>query len=63
MSEETAPEAQGLHCDFCGEPVPRVRRIALDRNYERLQTKHQVLYACSSCSEDKERQRLGLLRG
>jgi hypothetical protein len=63
MSEETAPQSLSLRCDFCGEQVPRVRRIALDRNYERLQTQHQVQYACSRCSEDKERRRLGLLRG
>jgi DNA-directed RNA polymerase subunit RPC12/RpoP len=63
MREETAQETQVLRCDFCGEQAPRVRRIALDRNYERLQTKHQVQYACAPCSEDKERQRLGLLSG
>jgi len=63
MNEETPSESQGLRCDFCGEEVPRVRRIALDGEYERLQTKHQVQYACPRCSEDKERRRLGLLRG
>lgn len=63
MSEENAPETQELRCDFCGEQVPRVRRIALDRDYERLQTPHKVQYACPRCSEDKERRRLGLSRG
>ena len=48
-----------LRCDFCGRVVPRVRRIALDQGYERLQTPHQVRYACSACSEEKERRRLG----
>ncbi len=48
-----------LRCDFCGELAPRVRRIALDQGYERLRTPHQVRYACSACSEEKERQRLG----
>jgi hypothetical protein len=48
-----------LRCDFCGELVSRVRRVALDRGYERLRTPHQVRYACSACSERKERQRLG----
>jgi hypothetical protein len=61
--EETTTQSESLRCDFCGEQVPRVRRIALDRNYERLQTQHQVQYACSRCSELKERRRLGLLRG
>jgi hypothetical protein len=48
-----------LRCDFCGQLVARVRRVALDQGYERLQTPHQVRYACSACSEQKERQRLG----
>jgi hypothetical protein len=52
-----------LRCDFCGEPAPVVRRVALDRGYERLQTPHPVQYACSRCSEEKEQRRLGLRRG
>ncbi|MDJ0849902.1 MAG: hypothetical protein QNK04_16150 [Myxococcota bacterium] len=48
-----------FRCDFCGEAVPRVRRIALDRGYERLQTPHAVQYACERCSEEKESQRRG----
>jgi len=52
-----------LRCDFCGEPAPVVRRVALDRGYERLQTPHPVRYACSRCSEEKEQRRLGLRRG
>ena len=51
--------SEGLRCDFCGEVVPRVRRIALDGDYERLQTRHVVRYACESCSESKERSRRG----
>ena len=47
-----------IRCDFCGQVVERVRRIALDRGYERLQTPHLVQYACSTCSEAKERKRL-----
>jgi hypothetical protein len=31
----------GLLCDFCGERVASVRRIALDQGYERLQTPHK----------------------
>jgi hypothetical protein len=58
-----ASPAAPLRCDFCGEPAPVVRRVALDRGYERLQTPHPVRYACSRCSEDKEQRRLGLRRG
>ena len=52
-----------LRCDFCGELAPVVRRVALDRGYERLQTPHPVRYACSRCSQEKEQRRLGLRRG
>ena len=45
-------------CDFCGRTAAHVRRIALDRDYDRLQTPHLVRYACDSCSQDKERRRL-----
>ena len=44
-------------CDFCGQQVSRVRRIALDGEYERLRTPHQVRYACPACSDLKERER------
>ncbi len=49
-----------LRCDFCGEVVASVRRVAIDTNYERLQTPHKELYACEPCSAKKERARLGL---
>jgi redox-regulated HSP33 family molecular chaperone len=49
-------------CDFCGQRVPRVRRVALDRGYERLQTPHEVRFACERCSDEKEQRRLGLRR-
>jgi len=64
MSEAETNEAAGegapdrFACDFCGEQAPRVRRIALDRDYDRLQKPHAVQYACDRCSEEKERQRL-----
>jgi hypothetical protein len=58
-----AEPAAPLRCDFCGETAPVVRRVALDRGYERLQTPHPVRYACSRCSEEKEQKRLGLRRG
>jgi hypothetical protein len=57
---ESDEQAAAVHCDFCGEDVSSVRRIALDGEYERLRTPHAVQFACSPCSEKKERQRLGL---
>ena len=50
-----APE--GMRCDFCGKRVPQVRRVALDRDYDRLQTPHVPRYACPECSAEKERSR------
>jgi hypothetical protein len=52
-----ADDARSFRCDFCGAEVPRVRRIALDRDYDRLQQPHRVQYACPECSERKERER------
>ena len=57
-----AERQEPLRCDFCGQESAQVRRVALDRGYERLQTPHAVRYACASCSRDKERERLGLRR-
>ena len=51
-----------LKCDFCGAPSNRVRRVALDRDYDRLQTPHHELYACERCSAENERRRLGFSR-
>jgi len=70
MPETPAPDAAsapqdsepGLRCDFCGARVARVRRVALDRDYDRLQAPHQARYACAECSQRKERERLGLER-
>ena len=45
-------------CDFCGRTVAYVRRIALDRDYDRLQAPQLARYACGRCSEAKERSRL-----
>jgi hypothetical protein len=53
----------GFRCDFCGAVVPRVQRVALDGDYERLRTPHAVKYACPPCSAAKEQNRLGLPRG
>jgi ribosomal protein L34E len=55
-----APTVQ--HCDFCGAAAATVRRVALDRDYDRLLTPHRELYACNPCSERKEGRRLGLER-
>jgi len=51
--------ALGMRCDFCGQIVPQVRRVALDAGYDRLQVRHAERYACRDCSEKKERRRLG----
>jgi len=51
---KSAESSEGLRCDFCGATVPRVRRIALDGEYERLRTPHRPMYACPECSERKE---------
>jgi hypothetical protein len=60
VDPKDAPAAEGLlRCDFCGASVPRVRRVALDRDYERLRSPHRALYACPECSERKERTRQG----
>jgi ribosomal protein L37AE/L43A len=59
--QETEPP-QGMRCDFCGQIVPRVRRVALDVGYDRLQARHAERYACPTCSDKKERQRTGLER-
>lgn len=56
--DEQAHGPEHFACDFCGEQVPRVRRIALDRGYDRLQKPHPVRYACDACSAEKERERL-----
>lgn len=50
----------GRLCDFCGDRVSTVRRVALDCEYDRLQTVHQEQYSCSSCFDAKEERRVGL---
>lgn len=52
----------GRVCDFCGDRVSTVRRVALDREYDRLQKAHREQYSCSTCFEAKEQRRLGLFR-
>jgi hypothetical protein len=64
MSDVDAPPdgpqagPENFECDFCGRQAPRVRRVALDRGYDRLQKPHPVRYACEACSAEKERERL-----
>ncbi len=52
----------GRRCDLCGNEVVSVRRVALDREYDRLQLAHKELYSCEPCFESKEQRRLGLNR-
>jgi ribosomal protein L37AE/L43A len=60
--EKIQQEQAGRECDFCGDRVAAVRRVALDREYDRLQKAHRELYSCPVCFESKERERLGLER-
>jgi uncharacterized protein with PIN domain len=63
QGQDQAPATTpGRRCDLCGREVVAVRRVALDREYDRLQLSHKELYACEPCFEGKERQRLGLSR-
>lgn len=55
-----AAAGSGLVCDFCGQRAPSVRRVALDRGYDRLGPASRELYACPPCSDAKERARKGL---
>jgi uncharacterized protein with PIN domain len=55
-------EASGQRCDYCGDRVMTVRRVALDQEYDRLQKIHREQYSCASCFEEKEASRLGLGR-
>jgi hypothetical protein len=55
-------EILGRRCDFCGDVVASVRRVALDREYDRLQKAHQEQYACAPCFEKKEQDRMGMTR-
>ncbi len=63
IEEELEGGPEHFECDFCGETVPRVRRIALDRDYDRLQKPHPVQFGCDRCSEEKERRRLDPVDG
>ena len=56
-TETLAVGSAGIRCDFCGEHALSVRRIALDRDYERLLTPHKERYACPKCSAAKDAER------
>ncbi len=60
---EEVQNEMGRLCDFCGDRVSMVRRVALDHEYDRLQKVHREQYSCSSCFDAKEQRRLGLTRG
>jgi len=57
--DEAQTQPGGRTCDLCGEVVATVRRVALHGDYERLRTPHSVQYACPTCFEKKDRERLG----
>ena len=55
-------EQHALSCDFCGQLAKQVRRVALDRGYDRLGRRHTVRFACPECSRAKDlERRAGLL--
>jgi hypothetical protein len=56
-------DRRNLKCDFCGCEVERVRRVALDRDYDRLGLRHAVRYACERCSRLKQAERQVSLDG
>ena len=64
MSQDTSNSGaeEPLRCDFCGDEVQSVRRVALDEGYERLRTPHKEQFACARCSEEKDQARRGLER-
>lgn len=51
-----------LRCDFCGADADIVKRVAIDKGYDRLTVRHEKRYACKSCSEKKEKERLERLK-
>ena len=51
-----------LKCDFCGKEAATVKRVALDREYDRLTVKHEKRFACPECSEKKEKERQARLK-
>jgi hypothetical protein len=46
-----------LRCDFCGRETETLRRVVLDKGYDRLTLRHEKRYACEACSAKKEDER------
>ncbi len=46
-----------LRCNFRGEEVDTIQRVALDVGYDRLTVRHDKKYACPECSTKKEKER------
>lgn len=46
-----------MKCDFCGQEAATVKRVAIDKGYDRLTVKHEIKYACEECSKEKEEER------
>jgi len=46
-----------MKCDFCGKESETVRRVAVDKDYDRLSVKHEIKYACEECSKKKDEER------
>lgn len=46
-----------LRCDFCGVESDVVKRVALDKDYDRLTVRHEKRYACPDCSLKKDKER------
>lgn len=51
-----------LRCDFCGAEADTVKRVAVDKDYDRLTVRHEKRYACKACSEKKEKERQEMLK-
>ncbi|HBO84543.1 MAG: hypothetical protein A2073_02460 [Deltaproteobacteria bacterium GWC2_42_11] len=46
-----------LKCDLCGKEFDTVRRIAVDKDYDRLSIRHEIKYSCPECFKKKEESR------
>ena len=56
-NDSTTSEAKavGRQCDFCGDIVNSVRRVALDEDYDRLQKAHREQYSVQTASKRRSR--------
>ena len=46
-----------MKCDTCGKEVEEVRRVVVDKGYDRALAK--PLYNCAECYDKKERSKAG----